>query len=664
MKCRPIALLFTLAGLVLIMAMGGLAVFRMYENKTVDSRFYWRHRLRGPSPSPAIRIIGIDDQTLQALGGQWPISLRWHALLLQSLTERLPAVVAYDILFQAVREEDRGEERKLVQATRMLGDVLYPYYFTFAETGEGVSSPYKTPGELNGERRALEKYRLPSVVGNIGSLPSAMECTLPIAPLAESAALGFANAPGDEGDGVVRRMPLILRYGDGIYPSFALMAALRYHNVDLRDVRVSLGKFVGFPLSDGSRVSIPIDAAGSMEINYTSIHNEFENFLFVQVVQSFALKRQGKSCPVDLADFEGKIVLVGPTASGVVEAYTKPTPLSPDSPLLTVHANAIATILSGTFPRAVGFWSTALILLVLGLAISAVTSALRAVSSLILSAGCLAGYTLAAYALFFSHAVILPLVPGFAMVALVYTLVTSYRYATEERQRRFYRGVLGKYLSRNVMEALLSDPSSLKLGGERKEMTVLFADVKGFTKFCEGRPVEEIASRLNELHDLLTRIIWKHDGTLDKYMGDGLMAFWGAPLDQPDHAGKAILAAVEMTEEVERLRTERMDRGQGSFSIGVGINTGTMVVGNMGASDFWDYTVLGDEVNLGSRLEGLTRSHRADVIISEATRDLVADRVEARHLGEVTVKGREKPVVIYGVNLPPQDFKTTSSAVN
>ena len=215
---------------------------------------------------------------------------------------------------------------------------------------------------------------------------------------------------------------------------------------------------------------------------------------------------------------------------------------------------------------------------------------------------CIVIYILFCYALFFNSTFILPLIPGTLMMVFVYTLMTSYRYATEEKQKRFYRNVLGKYLSRNIMESILEDPSGLKLGGERRELTVFFADVKGFSKFCEENPVEKIAPRLNEIHDLLTRIIWKYDGTLDKYMGDGLMAFWGAPVPQEDHARRAVMAALEIAAELKKAQREWETRGGALLSIGMGINSGPMIVGNMGASDFWDYTVIGDEVNLGARL--------------------------------------------------------------
>lgn len=642
MKNKNAAILLMFLSLALVMLMDRAGVFRTYENKTLDSRFSWRHRVRGPVPCPDIRIIGIDDQTLLSLGGRWPIPWRWHALLLEALSDKLPAVAAYNVLFPSAEGQENDGERQLAEATQRLGDVVYPYYFEFAEAGVARGVP---PADGN----ILQKNALPNVDGDVDSLPRTAGITMPVAPLAAHSALGFANAEGDESDGVVRRMPLVLGFEGKVYPSFCLMAVLRYHNIALDKVHVALGRGIEFDVPDGPRVSIPIDADGKMAVNFTADYDEFGHSVFSQVAQSFARRQQGLSAPVDLSDFEGKLVLVGLTATGVIEAYTKPTPLDPDSPFLTAQANAVNTILSRSFPQTPGFWVAAGLLLLLGAAVGAVTSSMKAATSLVFSAICLGIFIVVSYWLFFVRTLILPLVPGTCMAIFTYTFITSYRYATEERQRRFYRGALGKYLSHNVMETILERPDRLKLGGERKEMTVLFADVRGFTKFCEQSPVEEIAPRLNELHEKMTRIIWKHDGTLDKYMGDGIMAFWGAPLPQEDHALRAALAALDMTEELKMMRREWESRGVEPFFMGIGVNTGTMVVGNLGSNEFWNYTVVGDEVNLAARLEGLTRSHEADVIVSEFTYRLVRDAVEARLLGEVTVKGKEKPVVVYGL---------------
>jgi adenylate cyclase len=642
-KNKYAAVLLTLLSLALVMLMSRTGAFRTYENKTLDSRFSWRHRVRGPISSPDIRIIGIDDQTLLSLGGRWPIPWRWHALLLEALSDKLPAVAAYNILFPSAEGEERDDERQLAEATQRLGDVVYPYYFEFAEAGAARGG---VPADAG---KNLQKNAFTNVDGDVGSLPQTADATMPIAPLAAHSSLGFANAEGDEVDGVVRRMPLILGFEGKVYPSFCLMAVLRYYNIALDNVRVALGRQIEFDVPGAPRVSIPIDAEGRMAVNFTADYDEFGHSVFSQVVQSFARRQQGLSSPIDLSDFEGKLVLVGLTATGVIEAYTKPTPLDPNSPFLTAQANAINTILSRSFPRAPSFWAATGILLLLGALVGAIASSMKAATSLVFSAICLGIFIVVSYWLFFVRTLILPLVPGSCMAIFTYTLITSYRYATEERQRRFYRGVLGKYLSHNVMETILDRPDELKLGGERKEMTVLFADVKGFTKFCERSPVEEIAPRLNELHEKMTRIVWKYDGTLDKYMGDGIMAFWGAPLPQKDHARRAVLAALDMIEELKQMRPLWESRGVEPFFMGIGINTGTMVVGNMGSNEFWNYTVVGDEVNLAARLEGLTRSQGADVIVSEFTYRLVRDIAEARLLGEATVKGKEKPVVIYGL---------------
>lgn len=641
MKIRLIALLTVLLSLAFVTLLTRTAFFRMYEAKTVDSRFSWRYRLRGPSPTPGIALVGIDDQTLYALGGRWPIAWRWHALLLEALSDKLPAVVAYNILFLPDSGQDESDEEKLVAATQRLGDVVYPYYFDLAE-GEGPA-----PADDSSIGELLGRGALGFVEGDPSSLPRAAEATLPLRPLAARAALGFANAQGDEEDGVMRRVPLVIRFRNRVYPSFCLTAALRYHNVEPARVRVLLGRRVEFDVPGGPPVSIPIDRRGMMRVNYVARDRDFPRSVFSQVLQSFSLQKKGSPAPVALSDFEGRLVLVGVTATGVIESYSKPTPLSPESPLLTVYANAIGTILSRSFLREPSPRLAVAVLLLLGVLAGVISCSFRAGASLGFSLLCLGLYLAASYAAFFTLAVILPVVPGVLMAVFVYTLITSYRYATEERQRRFYRGVLGKYLSRNVMEEILRNPAELKLGGARHELTVMFADVKGFTAFCEKSAVEEIAPRLNELHDRMTRIIWEHDGTLDKYIGDAIMAFWGAPLPQVDHARRAVLAALDMRDEIRRMAADARVRGTDSFAMGIGVNTGTMVVGNMGSHDFWDYTVLGDEVNIGARLEGLTRTYGVDIVISESTRRLVQDIVETRLLGEVTVKGKEKAAVVH-----------------
>ena len=229
-----------------------------------------------------------------------------------------------------------------------------------------------------------------------------------------------------------------------------------------------------------------------------------------------------------------------------------------------------------------------------------------------------------------------------------YTSQTAYRFFTEERRARDIRRMFSSYVSKRIVDELIKDPSKAKLGGDRKEITVLFSDIRGFTSFSEKHQPEEVVKLLNEYLGAMTEIVFDHEGTLDKFVGDAIMALWGAPVGQPDHAERAVRCALAMIERLQQLQAKWKSEGKYVIDIGIGINTGEMVVGNMGAEGKkMDYTVIGDNVNLGARLEGLTRQYNNHIIISEFTYEKVKDIVRVNELGSVTVKGKQKPVVIY-----------------
>ena len=240
------------------------------------------------------------------------------------------------------------------------------------------------------------------------------------------------------------------------------------------------------------------------------------------------------------------------------------------------------------------------------------------------------------------------IVPG-AGFLLAFTAGIILRFMGEERQKRHLRGTFQKYLSANIMEEVLKNPAAVQMGGVRKELTVLFTDVRGFTTFCEKNQPETVVPILNELLDVCSVAIARHDGTLDKYIGDAIMAFWGAPVTMKDHAVRAATAALEMRTVMEKLRAEWEKRGIPHLHLGVGINTGEMLVGNVGSSRLQNYTVIGDEVNLGARLESETRKFDTDIIISESTAERLGPEFRTKFLSEVTVKGKQKPVRIYSL---------------
>ncbi len=259
-----------------------------------------------------------------------------------------------------------------------------------------------------------------------------------------------------------------------------------------------------------------------------------------------------------------------------------------------------------------------------------------------------AGYSAVVYYLFIAKGVWFSLVYPAAALLLGYTIQTAYRFFAEERRARNIRKMFSSYVSKRIVDELIKDPSKAKLGGDRKEITVLFSDIRAFTTFSEKHQPEEVVSLLNEYLGAMTNIVFDYEGTLDKFVGDAIMAFWGAPVGQPDHADRAVRCSLAMIQRLKELQQKWASEGKTVLDVGMGINTGDMVVGNMGAEGKkMDYTVIGDHVNLAARVEGLTRQHNNHIIITEFTYEKVKDTVLVNELGSVTVKGKQKPVVIY-----------------
>jgi adenylate cyclase len=259
------------------------------------------------------------------------------------------------------------------------------------------------------------------------------------------------------------------------------------------------------------------------------------------------------------------------------------------------------------------------------------------------------GYFTACYEMFAKANYVLEMAAPLLALSLCYGAVVLYRFMTEEREKRKIKSTMGHYINRQLLEKILADPGLLKLGGERKNLSVLFSDIRGFTTISESMKPEEVVPLLNEYLSRMVEVVFRHDGTLDKFIGDAVMAFWGAPVPDEQHPRKAVLCAIEMIEELKALQEKWRREGRPVIEIGIGINTGEMVVGNMGSNQKMEYTVIGDNVNLGSRLEGLNKEYHTRIIVSQATYEAVQDMVEARHLGSVKVKGKTKEVTIYEI---------------
>lgn len=347
---------------------------------------------------------------------------------------------------------------------------------------------------------------------------------------------------------------------------------------------------------------------------------------------------------------------MGATALGIYDLRV--TPFSANMPGIEKHANVIASLLEGRSITKVPLITNLFILLCTGLILSILLPKLRAISGASLSFSFLFAVFLTGYYLFVKKGLWIDLSYTMVNIILVNTAITVYRYAAEERHARRIRAMFSSYVTEKVVNELIKNPSMAKLGGDRREMTVLFSDIRGFTTFSEKHAPEEVVAILNEYLGAMTEVIFRWEGTLDKFIGDAIVAFWGAPMKQENHAELAVKCALNMVKRLEELQQKWLSEGKPSLDAGIGINTGEVLVGNIGAEGKkMDYTVIEDHVNLGARVESLTRKYNTHILITEFTlnkiRDLITTgklwRTRIHGLEKVIVKGKEKPVEIYEI---------------
>jgi adenylate cyclase len=480
----------------------------------------------------------------------------------------------------------------------------------------------------------LSRYR----VGGVESWQGFGEVAEPRDVLkAAASGLGMANQDVDP-DGTVRRVPLVFDVNGEPYPALPLIALAKF----LRRPTAFDGEIVNNRIPLAGR-EIPIDARGNMTVNfaggpYLTAQPTFPVVSFVDVLNG----------TVPPETFRQKLVLIGLSATGFADDYWVSTSVRGKMSGVEIHAHAVDSMLRGDFIRDATPAMTIGTIFALG-AVAAITLvALPMLAAALCSLMALAVYILAASYYYDEHVVLNLIYPPLAL-GLTYTGVVFYRVIFEQGQTRVLRGVLGQYLSPSVVAHVTRDPDSLKLGGDQREMTVMFSDLRGFTSFSEKLDPETLVHLLNEYLTVMSDVIFKYEGTIDKYMGDAIMAFWGAPQMQPDHATLSCRAALEMVAALEELNARWAEEGRPPLAMGIGINTGIMKVGNMGSSSRFDYTVLGDSVNLASRLEGLNKEYGTTLIVSKATLDQTGGTFHERFLDLVAVKGKKEPVEVFEI---------------
>ncbi|CAN5804925.1 adenylate/guanylate cyclase domain-containing protein [soil metagenome] len=631
-------------------------------------------RLRATLPrtlDPRVVIVDIDDPSLQEFG-QWPWSRDKLAALTTELIDRQQAaVLGFDVMFAepdgssglaALRQIAAGALRDVPglkeQVDRLAPELDHDAIFANVLKGRPVALGYY----FTQTDQPRGKGWLPSPVFSLDAFPPGQQRATSwngfggsIALLADATShAGFLNVLIEtDGDGIVRAAPVLAQYDGtaakaGYYESLGLAMYRLVSGMPslvVRDGEALLAKGSPAPpapqASNGkSLLRLPVDARGSVQVPYRGAGGaRGGSFRYVPAADVL----NGK---LAAAELKGKIVLVGATAPGLQDLRS--TPVGAAFPGVEVHANIISGLLDRRLTEkpdyAAGYSMVVIagagLILALGLSI---VSAARAV---LIAAATVAVVIGLNTWLYIEASLVLPLAATLVMCAVAFVLNLSWGYFVEARERRSLAQLFGTYVPPQLVQEMLASPGRYSMRAVSKELTVLFCDMRGFTEMSESMAPTELQQFLNSVFSRLTEIISAHRGTVDKYMGDCVMAFWGAPVDTPDHADLAVAAALEMAAAVHAINDGHRASGQPAISVGIGINTGVMSVGDMGSAVRRSYTVVGDAVNLASRLESLSGIYGAEVVVSDATRH-AAPAFVWQELDRVRVKGKAQSVAIF-----------------
>jgi adenylate cyclase len=621
-------------------------------------------RVRATMPGGVDRrivIVDIDESSL-AREGQWPWSRTKLAALMDALFDQYGVrVVAFDVQFPeaerasalslfdelapaAARDKELAAQIADMR-TRYAADARFAESFIARDVVLGFAfkravhegepreaGTLPPPLALSGEK--LDSVPWLEARGFAGNLPELQ---------ANATAAGFFDTPITDEDGVVRRLPLLERYDGALYESLALATArlagrgsdeTAGNGIQLAFAHRSGRQRLEF-IAVGDR-RIPVDERGAILAPFRGHISSFPYIAATRVLHGEAPRET----------LQNAIVLIGTTASGLHDI--RPTPVDREYFGVEAHANVIAGILDGTVLAEPWWtrWFTLGTLLVLVIYFALLVPRLTALKAIVGAAGL--GVLIIAMntSSWMRSGIVLPLAVPLLYLAITSVLLLSYGYFVESRRKRHLSRIFSQYVPPEIVRELDASEADISLEGDSRDMSVLFSDVRGFTTLSEGLSPRELTRLMNEMLTPLTAAIHQHRGTIDKYMGDAIMAFWGAPLQDAEHARNAVLAAQEMIARTARIREEFAARGWPPVHIGVGVSTGPMNVGNMGSEFRMAYTVLGDTVNLGSRLEGLTKQYGVDVIVSGLTKLAIPDML-FRELDAVRVKGKNEPVAIY-----------------
>ncbi|MEW6671520.1 MAG: adenylate/guanylate cyclase domain-containing protein [Thermodesulfobacteriota bacterium] len=662
-KIHPLLLTLLVVSTGIGAYLAGVPFFDMMELKTIDLRFESRGKI---PPSPEVVLAVIDEKSI-AREGKWIWPRSKIAELVTRLSDFGAKVIAFDIGFlepdentggrivtQILNEIDKsGDQNRAIRSyierlktetdnDRLLADaiqnsgakVVLGYFFQMDPHAAGQMSPdedQRHQENVKGSRYRFVRFKTDNA-RNVKLIEAAFpQSNIPVVSEATDFA-GFFNMEADR-DGVVRRIPAVFKYKETLYAPLAVMAAGAFLDAP-PSLQVS---DYGIESLQVDRTSIPVDELGRVMINYRGGAKTFPHISVTDIIRG----------SVDAAAIKDKIVIVGATAVGIYDLRV--TPFSSVYPGVEIHANIIDNILSKHFLYQPSWAAVFDILGIVagGLILGFILPRAGVFSGILSSLLIFAGYIFVCQIFFIQKGFILNLVYPLAVLLSVYVVITAYKYLVESRQKRFIKDAFSTYLAPSVVKQLIDSPEKLVLGGEKRNITAFFSDVQGFTSISEKLSPEKLVEILNEFLTEMTDIILKFEGTVDKFEGDAIIAFFGAPNDLENHAATACAATVEMQKRLVRLREKWKGEGKPELMMRIGLCSGPAVVGNMGSKNRMDYTMMGDTVNTAARLEGVNKVYGTYTLISETTRRAAGNGFNFREIDKINVVGKKEPITVY-----------------
>lgn len=639
-KIKKFSIYFVLS-LSLSIFLSAIYIFFPSLPDSLDNRLRdYLFTIRGELPhNQNVVIVDIDETSIKSLG-QWPWSRDKLAKILENLTLANVGIVGLDIVFA---EEDRTSPHKILQDLKIYKKDVPNYDLEFANVVE--NSPVILGYQFDLVKKDNTNAKVPQIPAifiekdkpqDKSYLIEAYNTILNIPQIQDRVySSGFFNNIPDD-TGIIRSVPLVISYDDTIYPSLALEVIRVINNTQKVVVQYDENGISNIVLGD---ISIPTDRYGRMLINFRGAERSFKYISAIDIYNN----------SFDKSEIDGKIVLIGTSAAGLFDL--RATPFDSIFPGVEVHANIIDNILMQDFIYKASWLDGAniLIIFVLSIIVVMLTTYTTFWANPIIFISFSTSYLFLVYNLLFDYGIVLNILFPIATVLIASIMTTLFDYFYNIKKEEAIKAKFASKVSKNVMDDILKNIDKNEFSAKSKEVTIFFSDIRGFTNISEKLDAKELISFLNRYMQPMSEIIIKYQGTIDKFIGDAIMAYWNAPIDIKNHCDLALKASLEQLEVLEKLNVELQKENLSKIDIGIGLNTGTVIVGEMGSSLRSDYTVIGDTINLGSRVESLCKYYDSKLNISNFTKDKLQEEYIFRFLDLVKVKGKNEPVEIWQV---------------